>query len=256
MSMADKFFSIIDEGGFSEALHWSPEPGVHDPDNFQAGGVHSEAAKAAWDRIPDLSSHVRHWIHHKLWFKKREHVIEHNVKNAAAVSPGSSKFDEEKFKFLDKKIEDLLKCGAVVQLPEGVLPDVLTRLSLAPKPGGGADKWRIIMDMRPENARHFSKKVRMENLAHFPVVFDRRMLLFSLDLKSAYFSVGVEDRLSRTMGFEWRGKYFRFTCLPFGFKLAPYAFVKVGRQIVKKWRTYGPGKDWCRDSMGGRTLRR
>ena len=65
--------------------------------------------------------------------------------------------------------------------------DVLTRLSLAPKAGSGKDLWRIIMDMRPENVRHYPKKVRMEHLAHFSKVFSGELLLFSLDLKSAYF---------------------------------------------------------------------
>ena len=92
---------------------------------------------------------------------------------------------------------------------------MLTRLSLAPKPGSGKEAWRIIMDMRPENDRHFSKKVRMETLAHFHTIFQAGHLLFSLDLKSAYFSVGVDESVARTMGFEWKGSFYKFTCLPF-----------------------------------------
>ena len=45
------------------------------------------------------------------------------------------------------------------------------------------------------------------------------------------------------MDFEWKGQLYKFKCLPFGFKLAPYVFVKIGRQVVKKWRDQGPG-DW------------
>ena len=243
MSIADCFYSLIDDRGFSDALFWGVEPMVRDPEQFVAGGVHEPAAKQAWAELPGVSSYVLHWIQHKVWFKKKEHVIDQHVKNAAAVTPGSKNFEEEKFQFLDGKIEELLKCGAVERLPRGVVPDVLTRLSLAPKPGAGKDPWRIIMDMRPENARHFSKVVRMEHLAHFPSVFSAGLLLFSLDLKSAYFSVSVDERLARTMGFEWGGHLYKFKCLPFGFKLAPYVFVKIGRQVVKKWRDQGPG-DW------------
>ena len=176
--------------------------------------------------------------------RREEHKIEHDVRNAASVSPGAHGFVQEMFDFLDSKIQELVKCKAVVKLPKGIKPDVLTRLSLAPKAGSGKDLWRIIMDMRPENARHYPKKVRMEHLAHFSTVFSGELLLFSLDLKSAYFSVSVDERLARTMGFMWQGEYYKFTCLPFGFKLAPYAFVKVGRQVVKKWRHDGPGRDW------------
>ena len=241
MSMADCFYSLIDDRGFSSALEWNPEPVVRDPEQFVSGGVHSDGARKAWAEMPGVSSYVRHWIEHKVWFKKSEHVIDRDARNAAALREGSKDFDQEKFDFVDAKVAEMLKCSAVEEMPKGVLPDVLTRLSTAPKEG--KERFRIIMDMRPENARHFSKKVRMEHLSHFSSVFHRDHLLFSLDLKSAYFSVGVDERLARTMGFEWRGRYYKFKCLPFGFKLAPYVFVKIGRQVVKKWRDIGPG-DW------------
>ena len=244
LSMGDRFYSLIDDHGFSDSLLWRPEPMVEDPVDFVAGGVHTEAAQREWEQLPGVSAHVLHWIKHKVWFKKREHKIEHEVKNAASVSPGARGFVQDMFDFLDAKIQELVRCKAVVKLPNGIKPDVLTRLSLTPKAGSGKDLWRIIMDMRPENARHYPKKVRMEHLAHFSTVFSGDLLLFSLDLKSAYFSVSVDERLARTMGFMWRGEYYKFTCLPFGFKLAPYAFVKVGRQVVKKWRYDGPGRDW------------
>jgi hypothetical protein len=96
----------------------------------------------------------------------------------------------------------------------------------------------------------------MEHLSHFSTVFTGELLLFSLDLKRAYFSVSVDERLARTMGFIWQGEFYKFTCLPFGFKLAPYAFVKVGRQVVKKWRHIGPGRDWQQRFRGWPTARR
>jgi hypothetical protein len=255
LAVADRFFCLLDDCGFSECLYWAPEPRVKDPENFRAGGIHSDSAKEAWNRMPGVSSHVLHWVHNKVWFKKKSHVVEQEVKNAGTVTEGSRLFDSEMFQFLDGKIKELVRSEAVVPLPAGIKPDVVTRLSLAPKPGEGKEKWRIIMDMRPENLRHYSKKVRMEHLAHFATIFSTRHLLFSLDLKSAYFSVGVDERMARTMGFQWRGCFYKFACLPFGFKLSPYAFVKVGRQIVKKWRLMGPGQDWGSRFRGWRDRR-
>ena len=63
--------------------------------------------------------------------------------------------------------------------------------------------------MQPENAQHYPKKVRMEHLAHFSAVFSGELLLFSLDLKSVYFLVSVDERLACTMGFIWQGEYYR-----------------------------------------------
>ena len=171
-----------------------------DPANFMAGGVHTESARKAWQELPGVSAHVQHWIQHRVWFKKMAHVVDRSAKNSAEVDPSSGKFDQEKWEFLDRKVKELLKCGAVVEMAKGYEPDVITRLSLAPKPGGGSEKFRIIMDMRPENGRHFAKKVKMEHLSHFSTIFRADMLLFSLDLKSAYFSISVDERVARTMG--------------------------------------------------------
>ena len=77
-------------------------------------------------------------------------------------------------------------------------------------------------------------RVRMEHLGHFSSIFQPGMLMFSCDLKSAYFSISVDDRVSRTMGFSWNGKMYRFVCLPFGWKMSSYTFVKCGRQVLRK----------------------
>ena len=86
---------------------------------------------------------------------------------------------------MTSKVEEMVRVGAVVVLPSGSTPDVLTRLSLAPKAGSG-DRWRVIMDMRPENDKYRSHRVRMEHLDHVPTIIEQGDLLYLLDLKSAY----------------------------------------------------------------------
>ena len=239
MSAADCFLSLCDSAGFSNSMVWNPFPNNIDPADFKAGGIHEPAAQKNWAKLPGVSSWVRTWVRDKVWFQKcKEHTVDHSAKNAACVTPASKWFDKGKFDFLDSKILELVRTRAVVECKTA--PDVLTRLSLAPKAGTG-EAYRIIMDMRPENMAYRSKHVRMEHLGHFSSAFNEDGFFFSCDLKSAYFSVLVDIRLGRTMGFQWAGRFYRFTCLPFGFKLAPYAFVKIGRQILKKWRAVGPG---------------
>ena len=63
--------------------------------------------------------------------------MNHSAKNAACLCPGHKYFDADKHDFMDKKILGLLAVGAVVPMPDGELPEVLTRLSLAPQPGKG-----------------------------------------------------------------------------------------------------------------------
>jgi hypothetical protein len=243
LAVADKFLSLADGGGFSRSLVWDPLPRVIDPPNFRAGGIHSKQAKAAWHQMdkegPGVSKWVLQWVDNRVWFERMKPLEEdHSARNAKCFS------DPEKKLFMRKKVEEMLRVGAVVKLPRGQRPKVLTRLSLAPKAGTG-DRWRVIMDMRPENAMYRKYKVKMEHLDHVPTVIAEGDLLYSLDLKSAYYSVGVDPRLGATMGFEWEGEYYRFMVLPFGFTGSPYAFVKVGRNILKKWRAVGPG-EWSK----------
>ena len=173
LGVAGCFLSMVDEAGFPDEMHWSPDPKVPDPVNFQAGGVHEPAARAYWDTLPGLSKWVRHWVHNKIWFAKAvPHKVDHSAKNAASLTPGCADFEQEKYDFIDHKLQEMLRQGVVVELTDGLMPDVLTRLSIAPKPGGGSEQYRIILDMRPENGCYADKKVRMEHLAHFSTVFE------------------------------------------------------------------------------------
>ena len=240
LAVGDRFVSLLDDGGFSKALRWDPLPRVTDPTHFRAGGLHSKSARKAWKKLheegPGVSKWVLHWVENRVWYERLQPLeADHSARHAACLQ------EPDKHEFMHNKIMDMLKVGAVVRLPEGEKPMVLTRLSLAPKPGAG-EPWRVIMDMRPENSMYRSLKVKMEHLNHVTSIIARGDLLWSLDLKSAYYSVGVDPRLGNCMGFEWQGQYYRFTVLPFGFKGSSHAFVKIGRNILKKWRAEGPGQ--------------
>ena len=245
LATADRFVSLLDSRGFPKCFVWDPLPRVVDPENFKAGGVHQPDAVRNWWSLPEVSKWVKHWVRDRVWFSKLvPHRDDHSAKNAQCFDRGSSEFDEEKFAFMEAKIKEMVRIGAVVTTDPTHPPSVLTRLSLAPKPGGGKDIYRVIMDMRPENSCYRSRRVKMETLSQFSSVFSPAApWFFSLDLKSAYWSVGVAERTSQTMGFKWAGCFYRFCVLPFGWKCSSFCFVKLGRQVLKKWRAMGPG-DW------------
>ena len=93
--------------------------------------------------------------------------MDHSAIDAACLNPLGKWFDQEKFSFVDKKIAELVRAGAVVEC--GELPHVLTRLNVAPK--ARTEKFRIILDMRPKNTAYASKHVQMEHLGHFSSIF-------------------------------------------------------------------------------------
>ena len=63
--------------------------------------------------------------------------------------------------------------------------------------------------------------------------------MFSFDLKSGYHQVDIVLHHQKYLGFEWGGKYFVFTVLPFGLSTAPYVFTKLLRPLVRLWRGKG-----------------
>ena len=243
LALVDCFVSLLDECGVYDGMVWDPLPRIVDPQDYEAAAVHSMSARERWRRLdedgPGVSSWVLEWVHNKVYvhpLDPSEDSTDHSARNAKQTS------EPDKAAFIDGKVREMLEVGAVVQMPEGVKPRVLTRLSVAPKPGGGAEVYRLILDMRPRNKMYAKRRMRMETLANLPDILRPGDFMWILDLKSAYYSVGVQDQLGECMGFMWRNVYYKYKVLPFGFSLAPYVFVKIGRQIVKSWRAKGPGK--------------
>ena len=74
-------------------------------------------------------------------------------------------------------------------------------------------------------------KVRFETVRHVPDIFDSGDFMSIIDLKAAYHSLLVQERLARQFGFHWKQLYYKWLSLPFGFKLSPYG---VFRHVLSK----------------------
>ena len=62
---------------------------------------------------------------------------------------------------------------------------------------------------------------------------------FSLDLKDAYFSAPIHPLDRKLLCFIWKGQRFEFTCLPFGYSLAPTVFPKILKPFAATWCSEG-----------------
>ncbi len=58
-------------------------------------------------------------------------------------------------------------------------------------------------------------------------------------LTSRYYHVALHPHSRRFLGFQWKGKYYQYNCLPFGLSTAPWVFSQVIREIVMYWRAKG-----------------
>ena len=63
--------------------------------------------------------------------------------------------------------------------------------------------------------------------------------MVSLDLKDAYFNIAVYSLHRKYLGFIWNDQRYEFTCLPFGYSLAPRVFNKVFKPIISHLRLHG-----------------
>jgi hypothetical protein len=53
--------------------------------------------------------------------------VDHSARHANFLTKGHKLFDKSMFDFMDSKVRELLKVDALVELPDGIKPDVLTR---------------------------------------------------------------------------------------------------------------------------------
>ena len=49
----------------------------------------------------------------------------------------------------------------------------------------------------------------------------------SIDLKDTYFNIPIFGLHRKYLRFIWKNQRYKFTCLPFGYSLAPRVFTKV-----------------------------
>ena len=56
--------------------------------------------------------------------------------------------------------------------------------------------------------------------------------MIPLDLKDAYFNIPIFSLHRKYLRFIWKSQRYEFTCLPFGYSLAPRVFTKVFKPII------------------------
>jgi len=98
----------------------------------------------------------------------------------------------------------------------------------------GQGKPRRCDDMRFCNAYMASVFFKMMGLeADVPNVVQPGDILFSEDLRKAYYKVQVELGSRKFQCFWWKGKFYMPSCLLFGFCQAPFFFTKICRPLVR-----------------------
>ena len=90
-------------------------------------------------------------------------------------------------------------------------------------------KFRLIADHRFVNEFLMKLRMHLDGLGAFAPFLDPEDLLVTIDLSSAYYHVKIAPEDQKYMGFTYAGRFFVWTCLPFGLRTSPWAFTKLTR---------------------------
>jgi len=113
----------------------------------------------------------------------------------------------EQHEFVSSAIVEMLAAYAVTLLSPGEKPTVVSPLG-------------VVMVFKSEGLKDLADLAEKGDYA------------VSYDLMSGYFHVDLRQRSRTLVGFQWKGKYYTYNCLPFGLSTSPWVFSKVMRDLV------------------------
>jgi hypothetical protein len=127
-----------------------------------------------------------------------------------------------------EEIQKELKIGVIkeVQLEE---VKMLLRTFLIPKKNG---EWRKILDCTPVNVYCRDIRFKMEDHRLVVQLLEKQMYGVSIDIKSAYHNIHVDQQLSQYLCFEYDKKYYQYVGMPFGVKMAPRVFSRIMHRCI------------------------
>ena len=98
-------------------------------------------------------------------------------------------------------------------------------------------------ELRHVNIFLWKEKIKYEDLRVAIQLMEPGDYMISFDLKSGYHHVDVHPRHWQYLGFAWE-QHSKVNCfvikvLPFSLSMACYAFTKLLRPLVRRWRSLG-----------------
>ena len=132
-----------------------------------------------------------------------------------------------KWSSLNQSVQELRNKGAIEPAP--LTPGFYSRLFLVRKATG---EWRPIIDLSSLNVFVHCPSFTMETPRSILRALQQGQWLTSLDLKDAYFHIGIHPADRRYLRFCHNGTSWQFTVLPFGLSTSPRVFTKILKPVL------------------------
>ena len=146
--------------------------------------------------------------------------------------PKPPRFGGFEKQFIDDEIVTLKSKGASKEVTY-CSNEFLSNIILVTKKTGDI---RPVINLKPLNV--FVQKIyfKIENINTALHTIAPGDYLVSIDLKDAYFSILIFKPHRKFLRFKWSDQTYEFTCLPFGYSLAPGVFTKVLQPVISHLR--------------------
>ena len=122
-----------------------------------------------------------------------------------------------------REVDSLLSKGAIT-VTQHSAGEFLSNIFLVPKKTGDL---RPVINLKPLNQFVHEIHFKMENIESVKQLLRPGDFMATVDLKDAYFSIPIDTRDRKYLRFLWDNVLYEFTCLPFGYSLAPRTFTKI-----------------------------
>jgi len=149
--------------------------------------------------------------------------------------PFQKTFSETENYNIDLCISRLVQIGAVKEV-EYNSKQFVSKIFAVPKSDGS---FRLILNLKYLNEFVEVQHFKMEDTRTVCNLIEQDMFLASIDLQDAYHLIPICETHQLFLRFKWNGKYFQYTCLPFGLTSAPRVFTKVMRPVISFLRKRG-----------------
>ena len=146
----------------------------------------------------------------------------------------NQKFSKVDSEIISQEISKFLKQGIIVEVPYN--KDIyLSPIFIVPKAKG----FRLILNLKRLNEYIRQHHFKMETFEHALTLVSPNIYMSSLDLENAYYSISIAEEDRKFLSFEFKGKYYSYTCLPNGLSSGPYIFTRIMKPVFAEMRKKG-----------------
>ena len=136
------------------------------------------------------------------------------------VQPNKINFSAAEIMTIDAEIAKLIT-KEVLQVTNRVPDCFISNIFIRPKKDRA---FRMILNLKPLSEFVDYHHIKMNTFRTALKLIRPGCFMASVDLTEAYYSIPIAEEDRKLLRFQWKGKYYQFTCLPNGLSSAPRIF--------------------------------